>query len=186
MAYGPLLERILPIANAPTQKGPMNRVPARESVSIGRPIVVRETSLPIAKLQEDRRSASDPRFYRTTQFGIVSCTYAGRAVPNHPRIGLPAVKDEADVQVGGGLPVKFCHMHSCGARTSHESFLDRPPSLKTIQRFGNQIPGPIECRVRHAVDRRSGTPSDGVVRVASNRPLGASGSETPGREAFDP
>jgi hypothetical protein len=122
----------------------MNRMPTRESISIVCLVVVREASIATTELQENRRRTGDPGFHRATQFGLVSCTDAGRAVPNHLCVVLLPVEDEADVQVRGGVSMKFRHMDCGAARATHKSFLNCPPIFKTVQRLGDQMPSPIE------------------------------------------
>src|SRR2546426_11076756 len=162
MPEPPPLQRILSIPNPPTKKGPMDRMPARESIWMVRFVVVREASIATTELQENRRRTGDPRFYRATQSCIVSFTDAGRAVPNHLRIAPPAVKDEADVQVRGRGPVKLRHMDGGPGGATDEGVLNRPPALQTVQRPRDQMASTIEFRVRHPIDRRTRTniPSD--------------------------
>src|SRR5207247_4859347 len=107
------------------ESGAMHCMPVRESVSTVRFVVLREATNATTKLQENRRRTGDPRFYRATQFCIVSLTDAGCAVPDHLCIAPPAVEDEADVQVRGRAPVQLCHMDAGRSGTTDEGVLNR-------------------------------------------------------------
>jgi hypothetical protein len=97
MLQGPLLERIFPVANAPSEKRSMNRVPARESIWIVRPIVISEASVAVGQLEEHGRRACNPRIYRALQSRVLGRSDANGAVPNHSWVGTLAIQDETDV-----------------------------------------------------------------------------------------
>src|SRR5438034_10948551 len=127
MPERPPLQRILSVPNPPTEKWAMDRMPVRESVWMVRFVVVREASIATTKLQENRRRTGDTRFYRATQFCIVSLTDAGCAVPDHLCIAPPSVEDEADVQVRERAPVLLSHMYDGRSETTAVGILHLSP-----------------------------------------------------------